>query len=111
MEFVVAIIVASIAALPATIKIFVDSKNKNYTLHVTQLNTVTEDVSLIKNSLSAITKNELTKEMMHLIERGYSTPEELDSINELYKPYHDFGWNGSLDTLYKKVCRLEVHEH
>lgn len=44
------------------------------------------------------------------IQRGYTTPDEIDNISQIYQPYTDLGGNGSGKEMYQRFLRLPIKE-
>lgn len=114
MNYLTPIIVAIIAASPAWFGSLLDllktvrGKETKQTELLSLLKKINNDNTVLKNAVGVLVKSSLTKQMVDCINAGCVTVEEIDNVKTLYEPYHALGFNGTLDNLYEKFCKLEL---
>lgn len=64
----------------------------------------------IKELIVCLTKAQICHTATLYIERGYISNNEADMLEQLFKPYHELGGNGSGEALYKQAMELPRKE-
>ena len=65
-----------------------------------------EDIEEFKNGLCALLRNEIVVAHRNYTREGFCTIEDKTNISEMYKAYHNLGFNGVMDDMKVKFLSL-----
>ena len=74
------------------------------------LEKIEQDIEIQKKSNKALLHDRLTEVCLVCIKRKYVTPNEMDNVEYMFKPYEELGGNGTVKKLVKDVRKLPVRE-
>ena len=63
-------------------------------------------IALVEAGVLALLHDRLLQVLVHSLQVGEITSDEMDNITSMYTAYHDLGGNGTIKTLYE---RFEAH--
>lgn len=78
--------------------------------YVVELDTVKGDNILIKQGMGALLQVRLIYECQRMLKQGFTTFEDLEVLENLYRPYHAMGFNGAGTRLHQKCLELPLKE-
>ena len=64
----------------------------------------------INQSLRALCRDRILQGYRYYRQHGGVSAQDLESMNKLYNAYHSLGGNGTITTIYDKICALPIKE-
>lgn len=77
---------------------------------VKELKHTQADFTSIKNGILATLKDRLYQGCRHFIKQGWCTVDDLESMEYIYKSYHELGGNGIGTNLFERMKHLELRD-
>lgn len=77
---------------------------------VKELKHTRADFAYIKNGILATLKDRLYQGCQHFIKQGWCTVDDLESMECIYKSYHELGGNGTGTNLFERMKHLELRD-